>query len=72
MHFSSAPEGCCEIVESSFAFGNHVVNSALQETPILPENWGAACVGPGGYDACDPAGVPIESRTWGNIKTQYR
>jgi hypothetical protein len=73
MYFVVPASGCFSIVESSFPFGNHVVGPGSEVTPVIPENWGRLCVGPGGYDACVPfAPVPVERSTWGNVKNQYR
>jgi hypothetical protein len=38
---------------------------------VPPENRARICVGPGGYDACDPVPVPVRVSTWGGIKAQY-
>ena len=73
LYFAAAPDGCVGIVESDYPFGTHTVSSSSgSEMPIIPENRGRVCVGPGGYNACTPyAPVPVESATWGNIEAQY-
>lgn len=74
MNFATAPaSGCMELVESSFPFGNHVVDAGNQDEPVTPINalnWGKVCVGTGGYDSCD-AVVAVEATTWGQIKQQF-
>jgi hypothetical protein len=77
MHFQPAgAPGCISQVESSFPFGNHVVDCELGTDIILHMNQGLQqrlgkiCVGTGGHDACD-AVVAVEPTTWGQIKTQY-
>jgi len=63
--------GCFEIVESVYPGGTCVVNCQSEVEPVAESNWGRVCVGPGGINACD-AVVPVESATWGAIKSQYR
>jgi hypothetical protein len=70
---NTASQGCLSIIESDGPFGTHVANcDASDGPPIPPENRGRVCTGPGGYDACWPASTPVESATWGAIKSQYR
>jgi hypothetical protein len=62
--------GCLGIEEREFGTG---VQDCSQEFTAIPaSNRGRICVGPGGYDACEPVTVPIENSTWGQIKQQYR
>jgi hypothetical protein len=71
--FASATSGCLDIIESCDPFGTGVTGCDLQATTTTPENWGRVCVGPGGYDACDPyQSTPVEPVTWGQVKAQYR
>jgi hypothetical protein len=67
---------CIQQVESSFPFGNHVIDCSLATDIILlngqgfQQRLGKVCVGAGGIDACR-AVVAVEPTTWGQIKTQY-
>jgi hypothetical protein len=72
MIYASPGDGCLDIIESGYPFGTHVTDSGGGMTPIAPENRGRVCVGPGGYDACEPAATPVEPTTWSNVKLQYR
>jgi hypothetical protein len=63
--------GCFDIVESVYPEGTCVVNCQSAAEPVMKSNWGRVCVGPGGINSCDPV-VPVESATWGAIKSQYR
>jgi hypothetical protein len=71
MNFVAPSAGCLSIIESSFPGATHVINVALEATPIIEENRGQICVGLGGINACDPV-IPVESSSWGAIKSQYR
>ena len=66
------PGSCVRQVECGYANGTHVLSELLITTPVAPANRGSVCAGPGGYDACEPAVIPVESTTWGDIKGQYR
>ena len=69
--FSLPGDGCLEIIQSSPPTA--IADCGGWGTFIIPpENYGRVCAGPGGYDACDPASTPVESVTWGSIKSQYR
>jgi hypothetical protein len=73
MIFASAGTGCLSIIESDLAFGTHVAEcDGGDGAAIPPANRGRVCVGVGGYDACWLASTPVESATWGAIKSQYR
>ncbi len=64
--------GCLEIIESWWPGGTHVIDAAQGRTLIPPGDRGRICVGPGGYDACEPMmSTPVESARWGAIKRQY-
>ena len=70
---STVGGGCVSVIESGFGFGTHVGNcDGSDGAAISPANRGRVCVGVGGYDACWPASTPVESATWGAIKSQYR
>ena len=62
--------GCMRVIESA---GNGAAVYGCDDAvfPVNEGNRGAVCVGAGGYDACDPAQVPVEGTTWGRIKRQY-
>jgi hypothetical protein len=64
--------GCLSVINPNHPFGVHVANCIGGDDLIPPENRGRVCAGPGGYDACWPASTPVESATWGAIKSQYR
>jgi hypothetical protein len=67
--FQVGAQGCLAIEEH--VLGTGVLDCNLEFTAIPARNRGRICVGPGGYDACDPALVPIEATTWARIKHQY-
>jgi hypothetical protein len=65
--------GCLSIIESGLPFGTLVLECGTEVIAhVGTENRARACAGPGGYDACWPASTPVESATWGAIKSQYR
>lgn len=75
--FNSIGPGCLSIVESTFPFGNHVINSAQEAAPVGDQNEGRICadqVGPPGpgHNACDCIPNAVEGATWGQIKASYR
>jgi hypothetical protein len=70
---NTAGGGCLSAIQSGLVIGTHVVNCSVADfTRLRAENFGRVCAGPGGYDACWPASTPVESATWGAIKSQYR
>ena len=52
--------------------GTHVVSCGYEADQIPEVNRGRICVEQGGYDACEPATVPLEPRSWGLIKRHSR
>jgi hypothetical protein len=72
LSFGAAPDGCLQIIESSFPFGTHVVNTEGDppETPVPEFLRGSVCATQPGYDACDPS--PVDPVSWGRIKQTYR
>jgi hypothetical protein len=73
MVFSSVGAGCLSIVESSYPFGNHVIDSdsVPLETSIRDENEGRVCVGEDGRDTCACIPAAVKPATWGRIKATY-
>jgi len=76
MVFNSVGAGCLSIIESSFPFGNHVINAAQEASPIGTQNSGKICAdtpgAPGpGYNACTCVPNAVEGATWGQIKASY-
>ena len=72
--FNSIGTGCLSIIESGFAYGNHVIdlNGFPYETHLLDINEGRVCVGSDGWNTCECQGVTaVESTTWGQIKATY-
>lgn len=68
--------GCFSIIEPhpNFPHGIHVIDCQQGHDQIQPNEimrLGRICVGSGGHDAC-PRVVPVETATWGNIKSSYR
>lgn len=76
MVFNSVGAGCLSIIESSYPFGNHVINATQEATSVGANNSGKICVdtplppGPG-YNACDCQAGAVEGATWGQIKASY-
>jgi len=67
--FQIGTRGCLSIEEHKLGTGVIDCNLAMDRVP--QGNRGRICVGPGGYDACDPAATAIEGTTWARIKHQY-
>jgi hypothetical protein len=42
------------------------------DNPIQRLRLGKICVDTGGHDACEPLTTPVESATWGKVKSSYR
>jgi len=71
--FFIASTGCISQVQSSYAFGIHVLDcqgGIDQITDNEQGRLGKICVGSGGVDACDPISA-VEATTWGQIKASY-
>jgi hypothetical protein len=73
MTFTAAGAGCLEIIESTFDNGTHTIltGDTVVIAPVIVENRGRICIGPGGVDTCIPI-VPVVPTSWGAIKSQYR
>jgi hypothetical protein len=70
---TSGSRGCLGIEEhDTTGTGVFDCSDGIEVTPIVPQNRGRICVGAGGYNACDPRVVSVESATWGRIKRQYQ
>ncbi len=74
MHFM-VQDGCLSQVQSTYPFGIHVLDCALELDQIPPgeeARLGKICVQSGGWDACDRLhSTPLAPVTWGRIKSQY-
>lgn len=70
MLFRAGSAGCLRIEEQSLGTG--LLSCSDEFTGIAVSNRGVVCVGDGGHNACEPGQVPVENRTWGQIKAQYR
>jgi hypothetical protein len=68
--FRVGSSGCLGIEEHEWGTGVIDCHGAFHAVP--EHNRGRICVGPDGYDACEPGPVPVESGTWGQIKAQYQ
>jgi hypothetical protein len=62
--------GCLSIIDPEGRTAS-VIDCNGEVTMLLDRNRGRICVGGGGYSACDPAPVPVDGTTWGQIKGQY-
>lgn len=72
MVFNSVGAGCLSIIESSFPFGNHVINAQQEATSIADSNEGKVCVAPEtGVNSCTCVPNAVEGATWGQIKASY-
>lgn len=71
MVFNTIGTGCLSIIESSFPFGNHVVNNQ-DVTQIGAQNSGKICVDSAGTNACVCIPNAVEGATWGQIKASYQ
>ncbi|MGH9146625.1 MAG: hypothetical protein ACRD1Q_07945, partial [Vicinamibacterales bacterium] len=80
LEFLSGSSGCLKQVNSSYPFGDHVLDCSLGVDLADPDTqagrFGRVCVNSGGIVACDlglpPCAVPVETMTWGRIKGQYK
>ncbi len=70
MVFNSIGTGCLSIIESSYPFGNHVINGS-DVMPLRADNVGKICVGEDGTDTCACVPQAVEPATWGQIKASY-
>jgi hypothetical protein len=70
--FAAVGTGCLGVEESDLGPSGVLSCPPLEVlTSVAAENRGRVCVGPGGYDACDPVVTPVRPTTWGNIRNQY-
>ena len=67
--FQVGTQGCLSIEEHELGTG--VLDCNIEMDPVPAGNRGRICVGPGGYDACDPAATAVGGTTWARIKHQY-
>ena len=72
MVFNSIGTGCLSIIESSFPFGNVVLDAGGADTPLSDSNEGKICVDTGGVNTCDCVAQAVEPSSWGAIKATYR
>lgn len=74
LFMTSGAQGCLYQVDSSYPFGNHVIdcqNGRDARNPSTdPWRFGLICVGQGGHDACWP-NPAVEPATWGAVKATY-
>lgn len=81
LRFRTGLSGCLRQVQSSYPYGNHVVDCrggldlANADDPLHTLRFGRICVGTGGHHPCDPGippcPVPVDATTWGRIKATY-
>jgi hypothetical protein len=70
---TSGSHGCLRVEEHDIeGTGVWDCSGGIGLIQVAPQNRGRICVGVGGYNACDPQIVPVESATWGRIKKQYQ
>jgi len=70
--FSTAPDGCLDIIESDYPFQTHMVDAHAEVYAIHPCHRGRICVGAGGWDACLPDCPVVEAVSWGRIRQQFQ
>ena len=74
--FTSGDTGCLMQVQSSYPFGDHVVDCTNgldqinADDPVHQMRLGKVCITSGGVDACN-AIQPVDPATWGAIKATY-
>lgn len=74
--FTTGDAGCVFQVQSSYPFGDHVidctngVDQINADDPVHQMRLGKVCVTSGGVDACT-AIQPVDAATWGGIKATY-
>jgi len=74
MVFNSIGTGCLSIIESSYPFGNHILDQfsgGPENVALRADNLGKICVGEDGTNTCECVPVAVESATWGQIKASY-